>query len=181
MHIRLLCFAIICLVPLASPAQENNHNPFRNAKVGDYVAYKQTTMFLGKNIEISMRETVTAKNDKELTLRTTGTVSGTALPSHDAKIDLTKPYDPATAMTQADPTSKFEQTGAGKEKIKIGDKTYDCAWIAGKQFDKGGKHTTDVKIWFSKSVPLTGRVKVETKSTFGEVTKREIAGWGSQK
>jgi len=182
MRIRLLPFAIVaCLPPLMSPAQEKTDNAFRNAKVGDYVAYKQTTLFLGNTIEISIKETVTAKNDKELTLRTTATVKGTPLPSHDTKIDLTKPYDSATAAAQADPARKWEKTGEGIEKIRIGDKIYDCDWVAGKQVEKNGKHKSNVKIWFSKSVPLTGRVKVESESTLGEVSKTEITGWGSKK
>jgi len=182
MRIHFLLVAVaLWLTPWLSPAQEKTANPFRSAKVGDYVTYKQTTSFLGKTLEIQIKETVTAKNAKELTLRTTASIEGKPLPSHDAKIDLTRPYDPRNAAAQADPMRKFEKTGEGKEKVKIGDKTYDCVWIAGKRFEKDNKHHADVKIWFSKSVPLTGRVKVEARSSLEEVTTMEVVGWGTEK
>ncbi len=181
MRIPMLAFAAgVCLAPVLSAGEEKNDNPFRNAKVGDYVAYKQTTLFLGNTIEIRIKETVTAKSAKELTLTTTAAAQGAPLPSHDTKIDLTKPYEPLASVAQADPTRKFEKTGAGKEKLKVGDKSYDCDWVAGTQLEKDGKHKSDVKIWFSRSVPLTGRLRVESKTTFGEVTTMEVTGWGSE-
>lgn len=182
MRYCLLPLAIVaCLVTSASHGQEKGDNPFKTAKVGDFVAYKMTTSVVGKDIEISMKQTVVAKNEKEVTLKTTTVFMGNALPGQESKIDLTKPYDPAAAAT-ANKKGKFEKTGDGKEKIKIGEKTYECNWLAGKVVAEAGgkKLESDIKVWFSKSVPLSGMVKMEMKSNLANILM-ELSETGSAK
>jgi hypothetical protein len=182
MRFSLLPFVIIAfLTASVSEGQERNENPFRAAKVGDYVAYKMTTSVMGKNLEINMKQTVTAKDEKEVTLSTATTFMGNAFPGQESKIDLTKPYDPAEAAT-ANKKGKFEKTGEGKEKIKIGNKEYECTWMTGKvSADANGKKLeSDIKAWFSKSVPLTGMIKMEMKSNFADIVM-EISESGSSK
>ncbi len=179
-----------CLIPLAliaisvgaaTQGQEKNDNPFKTAKVGDYVAYKMTNSVMGNKVELNMKQTVTAKNEKEVTLNTTVTFMGNALPGQDSKVDLTKPYDPAAAAT-ANQKGKFEKTGEGKEKIKVGNKEYDCTWMTGKVIaDANGKKLeSDIKAWFSQSIPLTGMVKMEMKSNVANVVI-ELSDSGSAK
>jgi hypothetical protein len=183
MRIRLLAFAlIVCLAPLAAPAQEKGDNPFKTAKVGDYVAYKMTTSVMGKDLAMDMKQTVSAKDDAEVTLKTAITFMGNALPAQTTKIDLTKPYDPATAAIQGNKQGKFEKTGEGKDKIKVGGKTYECTWLAGKVVAdvKGQKIESDVKLWFTKSVPLSGLLKMEIKSNLANV-QMELSDSGSAK
>ena len=173
MKLRLPCAAVVfCLAVLSAPAQDKDANPFRNAKVGDFVAYKMTTKVMDKAIEGTMRQSVSEKNDKELTLKMVVSVMGMTFPAPDTKIDLTKPYDPTALAMQGNPKGKFEKTGDGKEKIKVGDKTYDCEWIKGKvTADTGAiKIESEVKLWTSKAVPLTGLVKMEMKSNVADVT-----------
>ena len=182
MRIRLLSVVmIVCVAPLAAPAQEKMENPYKNAKIGDYVGYKMTTSAAGKDFEMSMKQTVSAKSDTEVTLKTDVMFMGNALPSMDTKIDLTKPFNFADAVTKGKTKGKFEKTGEGKEKIKVGDKTYDCTWITGKVAAeaKGMKIDSDVKVWMSKSVPMSGMVKLEMKSTQFNVSM-EITESGSK-
>src|ERR1017187_3679159 len=156
---------VLCAMPLISPAGEKKaDNPFKTAKIGDYIAYKVTSSVDGKDIGMfSIKRTVTAKNEKELTLQTASTVADKSFPAKEAKkFDLTKPYDPIAAKTAEFKEGKLI-TGEGKEKVKIGDKTYDCTWISYKGVvDK--KLEVEGKFWFDKSVPLTGLVKWEVRS-----------------
>src|SRR5262245_47418139 len=90
-------------------AQEKAENPYKDATVGDYVTYKLTWSCLGKdnvwkdNVG-SIKETVTAKTDKEVTLKTVTTPphsrKGKGEEEATEKIDLTKPYDPVAAHMQ---------------------------------------------------------------------------------
>ena len=107
---------------------------------------------------------------------------GKDLPGQDAKIDLTKPFDPFAAAMQQKKKGNFEKTGDGKEKIVVGGKTYDCNWMSGKVVaDAGGKKfESEIKVWLSKSVPLSGMVKMEMKSSFANV-QMEIVESGSAK
>ena len=102
MRIRLLSLVIVfCAMPLISPAGEKADNPFKKAKIGDYVVYKMTTSANGKEVEQSMKKTVTAKNEKELTMQTAVTTVGKTVNDRDTKIDLAKPYDLKADITAA--------------------------------------------------------------------------------
>jgi hypothetical protein len=185
MRIRLLSFTIaaVCLIPLLAPAQdktEKTENPYKKAKVGDYVSYKMTTAFAGQNIEATMKQSVTAVSDTEVTVKIATMLMGMDLPAQTTKIDLTKPYDPIGVASKG--KGKFEKKGEGKEKIKVGDKTYDCNWISGKMVAEAMGKTieSDIKVWFSKSVPLAGMVKMDMKSNLANVDL-EISGSGNDK
>jgi hypothetical protein len=183
MRIRLLAFAfVVCLAPLAAPAQEKTENPYKKAKVGDFVAYRMTTSVMGKDIALDMKQTLSAKDDFEATLKTSITLMGNELKSETSKVDLTKPFDPVAAVTQGNKKGKFEKTGEGKEKIKVGGKEYDCTWVGGKVVADvmGKKLESDVKIWIAKTVPLSGMVKMEIKSNLADV-KMELSDSGSAK
>ncbi|HZZ77665.1 MAG TPA: hypothetical protein VFE62_04045 [Gemmataceae bacterium] len=182
MRSRLLAFlVIVALFPLAAPAQGTKENPYKNAKVGDYVSYRMSTSAGGKEFNIDIKQIVTAKDDKEVSLKTTTSFNGKELPGQTTKVDLTKPFDPASSVLQGK-KGTFEKKDEGKEKVKVGDKAYDCTWISGKvvaEF-KGNKLESDVKFWVSKSVPLSGLVKMEMKSDFANV-RMELTGSGSEK
>ena len=65
MRIRLLSLVIVlCAMPLISPAGEKADNPFKKAKIGDYLVYKMTTSVNGKEVEQSKKQTVTAKTKR---------------------------------------------------------------------------------------------------------------------
>ncbi len=179
---------LVALAPLVSLGQDKMENPYKNAKVGDYTTYKMTTGLGGKDIEITMKKIVSAKDDKEVTLKITTSFGGKEIPAQEQKIDLTKPLDLASLAGQGMKKQQgtFEKTGEGKEKIKIGDKSYDCNWTAGKATidAQGQKLETEVKVWTSKSVPLDGIVKMETKANIFNMqvnSQMELTGSGNEK
>ena len=160
--------AVLC-APLAARSADEE-NPFKNAKVGDYATYKMSVKFAGMALGGSTTQSVTAKSEKEATIKTTGAFefmgNKQEIPAQEQKIDLTKPYDatkfggggglpPGTDM-------KAEKGKEGKEKIKVAGKDYDCTWTMYKVTGKAGDQaiTADVKAWMSKDLPL-GMVKME--------------------
>ena len=170
--------AVALVLSARAPGQEKAGNQYKDAKVGDYVTYKMTMTRMGKDHEATMKETVTAKTDKEVTVKSVTTPSKGERKPH--KIDLTKPYDPVADFLGEDKDAKFAKSGAGEEKVKVGDKTYECHWIAGKVTFGDIKADMDVKMWYSKSVPLSGMVKMEAKGD--QVNMRfELTGSGHEK
>jgi hypothetical protein len=173
--------ALLMFLPMVSHGQGKGDNPYKDAKVGDYVSFKMSTSVMGKDLQMTMKQTVTAKSDTEATVKTAVSFMEMELPGQTTKIDLTKPFDVAAAATQGK-KGTFEKKGEGKEKVKVGDKSYDCTWISGKVVadNKGMKIESDVKFWISKSVPLSGLVKMEMKSNIANVNM-ELTGSGNEK
>ena len=92
--LRLFVVALALFVaPLAVRAADEE-NPYKNAKAGDYAVYVMKSKFG----DATMTQTVTAKTDKEATVKVAmvANVNGKEfkLPEQEMKIDLTKPYDP---------------------------------------------------------------------------------------
>src|ERR1017187_9934054 len=100
MRFRLLSLVIVlCAMPVISPAGEKADNPLKKAKIGDYAVYKHTLSVNGKDTETSIKHTVAAKDEKEVTIQNAVTLGGITTPQKDKKIDLTKPYDPTAAVS----------------------------------------------------------------------------------
>jgi hypothetical protein len=144
----------------------DEENPYKKAKVGDYVNYTLTTKFGTFNIPGTMTEMVTAKTDKEATVKITGHLTigdqKMELPAQTSTIDLTKPYDPAkTGALPGGAEAKLEKVKDGKEKVKVGDKEYECTWTTYKAKMKvnGQEIDGEVKAWTSKDQPI-GMVKM---------------------
>jgi hypothetical protein len=160
---------VTCFVAFPVGGQEKNDNPLKNAKLGDFAVYKVTLKADDRIIEVIVKKQVIAKSDTEVTLNLTSTEMGKPRTPEKQKIDITKPYDPLTVMGRA---HKFEKTGDGKEKLKIGDKSYDCNWITGKQVND-----SKVKVWSSTSVPVLGVVKAD----FAGILLMELTDYGNAK
>ena len=163
MRIQLvLLTAVAFLVPLTLQGQEKIDNPLKKAKVGDYVKY-QTFQTLsspqkkGREFESgTVTYTVSAKSDAEVILKTLSIFKSTIdhLPDHELegdpiKIDLTKPFDWIEAVRYRTKKSTLKKTGEGKEKIKLGDKTYECTWLTATS-EGETKQKNEIKVWFSK-------------------------------
>jgi hypothetical protein len=175
---------LIAFVGVAKGA--DGDNPFKNAKVGDWVEYKMT----GQNIEGKTKMTITAKDDKEVSYEVTGSFSfmgkEMTAPVQTLKVDLTKPYDQIAAANvdnlKKTADFKIEKDGEGKEKLKVGDKEYDTNWIKYKSSTTTNNFTvtSDYKMWYSKDVPVSGLVRMDTSVTAGVTitTKLELTGYG---
>jgi len=175
MKARLLAaaLALVC-APLAIAAEEEN--PYKKTKVGDYASYKMTTKVAGLNIEGTVKQIVTAKDDKEVTIKTEGKVNGMDIPAQEQKIDLTKPFDPTKAGNLPAGTEvKVEKLKDGTEKVKVGGKEYDTKWETYKMKMKamGMEFEADMKVWQSKELNIP-MVKMEmTADVMGN--KMEVA------
>jgi hypothetical protein len=175
MQLRLFaaCLSVCLLVPAARAADPEN--PYKNAKVGDWVSYKMSTKIQGNAIEMTMKMVVDAKDDKEVTVKTTAMFMGQEAPAQTTKIDLTKPYDPLKGLGASMPQTKdtkVEKVEDGKETITVGDKKYECTWTKFKSTTKiqDKEIKSEVKMWVNKDVPLGGLVKMEMKSDFADAT-----------
>lgn len=151
----------------------DEENPLKNAKVGDFATYTMTTKVAGLNVDGTITQTVTAKSDKEATLKVTGTVkfnnNEMKIPEQEQKVDLTKPFDPtAGSSLPAGADAKIEKGKSGKEKIKVGGKEYDAEWTEYKVKAKVMNQAVDadVKAWMAKDVP-TGMVKMTMTADLG--------------
>jgi hypothetical protein len=160
-HLLVLVVTLV-IAPAAFSAHEEN--PYKKAKVGDFATYKMTTKVAGANVEGTVTQQVVAKDDKEVTIRTTGNVNGTDIPAKEQKIDLSKPFDPTgVGNLPAGTEVKVEKLKDGTEKIKIGGNEYDTKWQAFKVKTKamGVEFEADVKVWQAKNVAIP-MVKMET-------------------
>jgi hypothetical protein len=160
MLVRLLAALALAAAPAAARAADEE-NPYKDAKVGDYSAYKMTTKVAGLAINGTMRQEVIAKTDKEATVKVTGSVDFMGnkmdIPAQEQKIDLTKPFDPAASGgIPGGADAKIEKVKDGKEKVKVGGKEYDATWTTykAKMKQMGQEIDADLKVWSAKGVPL---------------------------
>jgi hypothetical protein len=175
---------LVCLVPALQAADDEN--PFKKAKVGDWAEYKMSSP---QGIEGKLKMTVKAKNDKEATIENKMTISVMGnereMPVQQQKIDLTQAYDYTKLNSMGKlpkgVDAKVEKAGDGKEKITIGGKSYDSNWMKLKTTNKFGDMTieSEIKVWMSKTAPLSGMVKMEVTSQFLNMTM-ELTGSGSK-
>jgi hypothetical protein len=181
MNLRLFAAALaLAVAPVAFAADDEN--PYKKAKVGDFATYKMTTKIGGLNVEGVVTQEVTAKDDKEATVKTSGKVNGMDIPATDVKIDLTKPYDPTKANGNLPQGAevKVEKLKDGTEKLKVAGKDYDTKWETYKMNVKaqGMEFATEMKVWQSKelSIPMlkmemTAEVAGQKMEIFMELTE----------
>ena len=177
-----LIIATALLISLVSTIQgADDKNPFRNTYVGDWVEYKMT----GQNIEGTTKMSVISKDDKELTYEVTGTFSfmgnKSDAPVQTIKVDLTKDYDAISAANLKEKNVKIEKLEEGTEKLKAAGKEYETKWTKLRATTKVNEMTivNDFKMWFSKDVPLSGLVRMDTTAS-DMTTKVELIGSGSK-
>ncbi len=139
-------------------------NPYKKAKVGDWVSYTQTANMVAMNMKQSttMKQTVKAKDEKEVTLLIEVDVNGNKV-SNEVKIPLDQPYDPNTAGMPKEMDAKIEKIADGKESVTVAGKPYDCQWSEVKisMKSEGMDISGTSKSWTCADVPLSGLVKSE--------------------
>ena len=174
------CLSLAVLACWLSPVVRAEDNPFKKAEVGDWVSYKMTTEMPnvpagGMNMET--KQTVTAKTEKEVTMKVETLMNGNSMGAQEVKIPLDQPYD-ATKTTQG----TTEKTGEGEESVTVGGKTYACKWITFKSHTEtnGMKIDSDSKVWVSTGVPLGGMVKTDTSTSMNIKVHMELSGAGKK-
>jgi hypothetical protein len=172
---------VLASVPMIAHADDGD-NPYKSAKKGDWVSYKMTTSFGAFKSEGTMKQLVTDKDEKSVTLKISMHLMGMDLPAQEQKIDLTKKYDPNTGSIPGAGNAKVEKLGSGKETVEVGGKKYECEWVKSKvTIDANGmKIESETKLWTSKSAPLSGLVKMESKLAQGGTTM-ELTDSGAEK
>lgn len=147
------------VLPLKSLATDN---PYRSAKVGEWVENLMITETMGRKVEMKMKQTIVDKDDVSVTMRTTGTMMGREIPPQDTKILLNQTYDP---YTQGYTDAKVTRLGEGDETVSVGGKSYKCHWEKVKVVaTRPAAVESTFKLWSSKDVPLSGMVKMESDS-----------------
>ncbi len=169
-----------CVIPLAARA-EDKENPYKSAKKGDWVSYKTTGKFGDFKSEGTTKQTVTEKDEKFVTIKVATNSMGRDLPATEMKIDLTKPFNPSSSAFPRG-GAKIEKLDSGKETIEVGGKKYECEWVKSKVTVEanGMKIESESKVWMSKSAPLSGMVRMETKLPQGSMTM-ELTDSGGDK
>jgi hypothetical protein len=181
MSIRSITVALTLLVVpvVARTAENDDFNPYKNAKVGDFATYKVNTKVGPLTLPGMMTQSVTAKSEKEATLKVLSSINGMDLPSPPQTVDLTKPYDPTKGFTSGF-EGTIKKTKDGKEKVKVIGKEYEANWTS---YDLEGKMSgmdikANIKIWLSKEVTL-GVAKLEMtaemKTQNAETMKYEVS------
>ena len=179
MHVVLVTALLACVSSFAYGG--DSENPFRKAKVGDWAEYKMT----GANVAGTTKMTILTADDKEVTYEVTATFSAfgqtTAAPVQKIKVDLTKSYDPIVAANLAQNNVKVEKTDEGSEKIKAAGKELDTRWTRFKTTTTVNDTPiiSEYRVWFSKDVPVSGLVKMES-TTMGTATTVELVGSGGK-
>jgi hypothetical protein len=179
MRSALTAAVLVCFVPTIQGADDDN--PYRNARVGDWVKYKMT----GKNMKGSTKMTVTFKDDKELAFDVASSFSfmgnEQVAPVQTMKIDLTKSYDAVSAANLKANNVKIEKLDEGMETLKAAGKEYETKWTKFRATTTLNEQVivTDYTMWFCKDVPLSGLVRMDTNAS--EITTRlELIGSGSK-
>lgn len=140
-------------------------NPYKKAKVGDWICHVQTTEMAAMNMKqtMTMKQTVKAKDEKEITISVEIEMNGQKRTS-ETKIALDQVYDPYTSGMPKGMNAKVEKVADGKETITVAGKSFDCTWgqvkmtMKNEQMDMAG----DMKAWSCPDVPLHGLVKSES-------------------
>ena len=184
MRIALPFVLLLCLSSIVHAADDEN--PFHKAKLGDWAEYKMT----GPNVAGTTKMVIVAKDDKEVTYEITSKFSAfgqeTVAPAQKIKVDLTKSYDPIIAANLKQNNTKVEKLGEGSEKVKAAGKEIETKWTKQRATTTVNdmKIVTDTKMWFSKDVPVSGMVKMESTTTVpgmpGTSTTVELVKSGSK-
>ena len=138
-------------------------NPLKNAKVGDWIEFAMSTEAMGRKMEMEMKQSVVAKDETSVTLRTESSMMGQKMPGKDVKIPLDKPYEPYTQMQNLT-DAKVTPLGDGDESITVAGKSYACRWTKVKVVaTKPQAMEMTAKTWVCKDVPVSGLVRMESE------------------
>lgn len=140
-------------------------NPYKKAKVGDWVKHKTATQTMGTNMSVLMTQKVTAKDDKGITIETVMEANGKKMAPQSATFTWDQLEKKKGNAWQA-PGAKIEKIKEGDETITVGGKSYKCHWVESKvTVEKPVQSSGMVKVWTCPDVPINGMVKMVSDTT----------------
>jgi len=161
----------LAMVCVSTGYTQEEENPYKKSKVGDYYTYKMTTKIAGIATEGTLTQTVTTKDDKEAIIAVSGKLLGMGMevmiPAKNETIDLTKPYDPTRATGKLPEGTKVEVTKLkdGSDAFTLAKKMHTTKWqtYKMKMSNMGMDFEADLKVWQVRelNVPM---VKMEMTS-----------------
>ena len=170
--------ALSLVVAVMGLARAEDDNPYKTAKVGDWIEY--TTALKGDAVSFdgSMRQTVLAKTDSECTLEIAmKTPAGEY--KQQQKINLNEKFDP---RKQGDSKADVKELEKGEETITAGGKSLKTQWTKYEVTSKSGPLQSMIgKAWVCKDVPLGGMVKAEQDIKGVGKQTLELKDFGSAK
>jgi hypothetical protein len=180
-----MVFLVYVAGTIAAPYRATEpENLFKNAAVGDWAAYKIATTGPHadqpqplKFLDWQWKLTVSAKSDKEVTMKTNVQNTPPVPPDPDIKIELNKAFDPTrisnyvnwfTEPMNLAPSEEKTKEGA-KETIEVGKTKYECKVVTTTRIytsaAKNAASTYEYKLWTCPDAPMGGLVKMEGKYT----------------
>jgi hypothetical protein len=160
----------VCRELIESPG--NPANPYTIAKVGDWVELESTVALkqTGQQVVMRMRNEVIEKSDTNAVLEITmESPQGREVKNVD--VNLEHPFEDNMAkmvkqVSESVPPNAvidIKETGAGQEKLFIGENVYYATWIGKEVTISLGaeKMVATGKTWMSSEIPLDGIVKWE--------------------
>ena len=180
MSIRRLVLPLFALALLAAPAPAQVAQALAKAKPGDWAAFKMDGSVLGEQA-VTLKTTLTAKNDDEATLKVEVLVGGMAVKTHEIKVPLRGNAD-LSQLLGGTGKAQVKKLGGGAEKVTIGGKKFDAEWVKTSVTADllGMKVESTMKFWVSGEAPVLGLLKMES-DTLGVKTLLELTGAGSAK
>jgi len=168
----------------AAKSKAEDDVPYKSAKVGDFATYKIATKVAGSSVAGVMTQTISAKSDKEMTVKTAAKMTANGMdipvPEQESTIDLTKPFDPIKSGIlgqggAAGAAPMVEKLKEGKEKLTVAGKEYEATWTTYKlQMNGGGQQLeAEVKVWTSPKFSFY-MLKTEMSAAIGGM-KMEMA------
>jgi hypothetical protein len=157
-------------------------NALKNAKVGDFVAYKQSAKMGPVNVDSEVRQTITKKTDTEVTIEYITKMPNVPEMKREVVVKLDQDYDPTTGP-MAKPKATVKQVDSGSEKLSIAGKSIEAKWVASEVVMKvsGQEVTTKTKVWTCPDVPLGGMVKMENDVGANGKSTMELTDFGTGK
>ncbi|MFH0938285.1 MAG: hypothetical protein V1899_03260 [Planctomycetota bacterium] len=148
-------------------------NPFKVAKVGDWIEYKMSN----GPINGTLKKTVIKKTDIETTIEMVNNMGGQEM-KQQAVIKFNEKYDPLNPDMLG---SNVVIVDSGEENFAVADKTYSTKWAAIETpLVMDEKIMIKAKTWISTEVPLGGLVKSITEID-GSIVMLELIGFGNAK
>jgi hypothetical protein len=169
MKFRSFAVLVACATSAFTVFGADPENPYKRSKVGDSATYKVTLKIAQINIEGTLTQTVIAKDESKVKVKTTGTVGGGDIQPQEQDIDLTKPFDPTKVPgNPAGANVKVEKTKDGTERVKAGSKEYECKWESFKlqASAMGMEFESVIKVWQGKDMAIP-MVKMEMSGEVG--------------